>query len=121
MKRIIIAGGREFTDKRQMELALEPLLSSYPFSIEIVSGGARGADRLGEKYAKNRGLKLTVMPADWDKYGKRAGPKRNLEMAKYADVLVAFWDGKSTGTRNMINQALQHGLGIHVYRWEKEE
>jgi hypothetical protein len=69
---------------------------------EIVSGGARGVDRLGERYARKRGLPCKVFPAQWAKYGKSAGPIRNAEMAKYTDYGVAVWDGVSRGTANMI-------------------
>jgi len=69
---------------------------------EIVSGGARGVDRLGERYARQRGLPCTVFPAQWGKYGKSAGPIRNAEMAKYADYGVAVWDGESRGTAHML-------------------
>ena len=62
---------------------------------EIVSGGAKGVDRLGEWYARQRGLPCKAFPAQWAKYGKSAGPIRNAEMAEYADYGVAVWDGVS--------------------------
>ena len=61
--------------------------------MEIASGAAKGADKLGEQYAKERGFKLTKFPANCNKYGKTAGPKRNQQMAQYADALIAIWDG----------------------------
>ena len=71
--------------------------------IEIVSGCARGADSLGEKYATEKNYKLHKFPADWDRFGKSAGYRRNQEMAEFADMVIAFWDGKSVGTKHMID------------------
>lgn len=88
--------------------------------IRIVSGVARGADRLGEQYAKIAGYEVSRFPADWDGLGKRAGYVRNAEMAKYAmadgnyGVLIAFWDGKSKGTKHMIDLAEKNGLEVHI-------
>lgn len=82
--------------------------------IEIVSGGARGADQLGELYAKSKGFALKRFPANWDVHGISAGIKRNIEMAEYADALIAFWNNKSSGTRNMINEAKKRDLKIRV-------
>jgi len=90
------------------------MLSKITDDIEIVSGGARGADALGERYAKDRGYSLRVFPAEWDRYGKRAGYLRNAEMAKYANALLAFWDGESRGTRHMIQIARESGLKVGI-------
>ena len=94
--------------------------------IRIVSGAARGADRLGEQYAKVTGYEVSKFPADWDRLVKRAGYVRNAEMAKFAaadknyGVLVAFWDGKSRGTKHMIDLAEKYGLEIHIVRFGNE-
>lgn len=69
---------------------------------EIVSGGAVGVDWLGEQYARTHGLPLKIFPADWETHGKKAGILRNIEMGNYADALIAVWDGKSRGTKHMI-------------------
>jgi hypothetical protein len=129
--RIIIAGGRDFDDWCQLEAELTCLTGSWMLStvrrIEVVSGGATGADTLGEAWAATMDLPVTRVLADWDKYGKRAGYLRNEEMAKYAadgnayGTLCAFWDGKSKGTLHMIDLALKYGLEVHVYRYEVEE
>jgi hypothetical protein len=71
---------------------------------EIVSGGAKGADTLGEQFAQTHNLPCKIFPADWKKYGRAAGPKRNAQMAEYANYGVALWDGKSRGTANMIKR-----------------
>ena len=82
--------------------------------IEIVSGTANGADKLGEKYALETIFNLKKMPANWDLYGKSAGYVRNEEMAKYADACVCFWDGKSKGTKHMIDLARKYNLILKI-------
>lgn len=77
---------------------------------EIVSGGARGVDRLGERWAKRQGISLRKFTADWAEYGKKAGILRNITMAEYADALIAFWDGRSRGTKHMISEAKRRGM-----------
>lgn len=114
MFRVIIAGGRDFTDYGFLVETMDYLLSEVNESITVVCGKARGADTLGEQYAKERGYSVKYFPADWDRYGKAAGYIRNEEMAENADALVAFWDGKSRGTRNMIEIAKERGLRIRV-------
>lgn len=111
--RVIIAGSRDITDYKQVEAAY--LSSNIPIT-EIVSGGARGVDALGEQVAKNFGIPIKVFPADWDKHGKRAGPLRNIQMAEYADGLIAIWDGKSKGTKHMIDQANKQGLVVYIFK-----
>jgi hypothetical protein len=111
--RTIVAGSRSVKDYIRVAEAIR----SAPWKItEIVSGGAPGVDRLGERFARAYGIKLTVMPADWDRLGKRAGHVRNREMAEYADALVAVWDGESRGTKGMIEAADAAGLRVHVVR-----
>lgn len=107
--KIIIAGGRDFKDYEKMCSICEDILPQFE-NVSLVSGTARGADRLGERYAREHGFKVDLFPADWEKYGKKAGWWRNLEMAKYADGLIAFWDNKSRGTNNMIGFASEYKL-----------
>lgn len=85
--------------------------------IEIISGTANGADKLGERYARERGYKLTYFPANWDKYGKSAGYRRNVEMAQYADAAIIFWDGISAGSQHMIDIARNYGLKLKIHRF----
>lgn len=112
--RVIIAGGRLFDDYAYLKKSMDYLLRNINDDIIVVCGKARGADTLGEKYANERGYDVHYFPADWDRYGKAAGYIRNEEMAKNADALVAFWDGKSHGTKNMIALAKQYGLKVRV-------
>jgi hypothetical protein len=114
--KVIIAGGRDFNDFELLKDKCDIYLSQQS-NVEIVSGTANGADKLGERYAKESNLKLTKFPADWDLYGRGAGPIRNKEMADYADSLVVFWDGKSKGTENMIAEARKRGLSIRIIKY----
>lgn len=114
MFRVIIAGGRLFDDYTYLKDSMDYLLQNVKDEITVVCGKARGADTLGERYAEERGYAVHYFPADWDRYGKPAGHIRNEEMAKNADALVAFWDGKSRGTKDMIKLARQYGLRVRV-------
>lgn len=117
MIKVIIAGTRDFNDyaflKRNLDYFLQGINPNNE-EIEIVSGNARGADKLGERYAKEHNLPVKLFPANWDKYGKRAGYLRNQEMANYSDMLIAFWDEKSKGTKHMIDIAKKQGLTVIV-------
>ena len=111
--KVIIAGGREFNNYKLLKESCDRILSRQT-DIEIVSGKALGADKLGEDYAEEKGYKVTEFPADWKKYNKGAGPIRNKQMAEYADGLIAFWDGESKVTKNMIDLAKKYNLKVKV-------
>ena len=111
--KVIVAGGRDFSNYEMLRQRLDYLLQNQQFVV-IVSGAARGADSLGERYAKERGLFIQQFPANWNRYGKKAGYIRNKEMAQYANGLVAFWDGSSRGTKLMIELAKQYQLPMRV-------
>lgn len=127
--RIIIAGSRSFDNYELLEnkcnKILFQLFQESQFNhfdeIEIISGTARGADQLGEKFATEYNFKLKKFPANWDLYGKQAGYLRNIQMAEYAKedngVLIAFHNGESKGTQHMINIAKEHGLRIFVINY----
>lgn len=117
MFRVIIAGSRVFDNYTYLKDSMDYLLQNINDEIIVVCGKARGADTLGEQYAKERGYAVRYFPADWDRYGKSAGYIRNEEMAKNADALVAFWDGKSRGTKSMIKLAHQYGLRVRVMNY----
>jgi glycerophosphoryl diester phosphodiesterase len=114
--KVIIAGSRTFNDAIFLFKKCNHALSSQP-DIIIVSGTSKGADEIGEEYAEAKRYPLKKFPADWDKYGKSAGYKRNEEMAMYADALIAFWDGKSKGTKHMIDIAHKYNLKVKVYKF----
>ena len=117
--RIIIAGGRNFNDYSLLKEKVNNIISDKrkTHQIYIVSGKARGADSLGEKYANENGLNIMEFPADWDKHGRSAGYKRNVEMAENADALIAFWDGESRGTKHMIDIAKEKNLLTRIIRY----
>ena len=117
--RVIIAGGRDFTNYFMLkEKVLHKLQRIPDEEIVIVCGEARGADSLGKKLALEMQWEVSSFPADWNKYGKSAGYKRNQQMAEHADALIAFWDGNSKGTKHMIDIATAKGLLVQVYTYE---
>ena len=120
LTKVIVAGGRHFDDYEYMAKVLDRLLNVQEDYI-IVSGGAKGTDRLGERYANEENYEIEQHPADWYKHGRGAGFMRNKEMAESADMLVAFWDGESKGTRGMILDALHEGLEVHVHTYKSVE
>ena len=119
MIRCIIAGSRNFTYYQMLEKNVMRVFEREHISNpQIISGHARGTDMLGELFAHEHYLDLKIFPAQWEKYGKSAGSIRNNDMATYASeengMLIAFWDGKSKGTHNMIDTAKKHGLTVYV-------
>lgn len=114
---IVVSGGREYENYPELSQKLDRIISQLNIpsnmGINIISGGARGADALAEKYAQERGYDTQVYPADWEQQGVQAGMLRNTEMAKVGDVLVAFPGG--SGTENMIQQMTQD-FGKPAYR-----
>lgn len=86
--------------------------------VEIVSGGARGIDRMAERFAGTHGLKMTVFPAEWDKYGRSAGPRRNQLIIDHADQVIAFPDAQSIGTLDSMKKARKQNKLMKVWQWE---
>lgn len=133
--KVIIAGSRDFDDYEKLCNYCDYLLQDKN-DIEIVSGAAPGADKLGEKYAEERGYPIKPFPAAWNdikgkpaheiginkagrEYWKVAGFVRNVEMANYADALIAFWLNMSKGTQHMIQVANDYDLQIRIHRYGK--
>ena len=117
--KIIIAGSRDFSSFKTLENFCNTVIPSG-VEVTIISGGARGADRLGERYARKYNYSLQIYPAEWDVYGRAAGPIRNEQMASVATHLIAFWDGSSRGTQNMINLAHRYGLDTRICYYKKK-
>lgn len=129
--RIIVAGGRDFKNYKLLSDTIMKYLGDIdgvgivdnPNQIKFISGAAKGADSLGEQFAYTWGYDVIRFQADWDRFGKSAGYRRNAEMAKYASedgksgVLIAFWDGKSRGTKHMIDLAKRYGLGVYIVNY----
>lgn len=119
----LVVGSRSFNNYNYMCEKLNSLLQNKK-DIIIVSGGARGADSLAERYAKEHGYELKIFNADWNTYGKSAGYRRNEEMHKFISapsgrdrVVVAFWDGSSKGTAHNFDLAVKYNNPIEVYRY----
>lgn len=115
--KLIIAGGRDFIDydkgsEEIIRLCVNGELKDY--AVSIVSGMARGADAIGVAFARQHNVKLYEFPADWNTYGKRAGFIRNHAMGDFADGLLAFWNGKSSGTNDMIGYMQKLGKPVRV-------
>lgn len=120
---IVIAGSRDFVDYPLLSKAVNRIINRFykDETITIVSGCARGADRMGEIFAENNHYDVIKKPAQWDIYGRKAGYIRNTEMAKIGNVLIAFWDMKSPGTRNMITLANKYNLQVFVIDIERKK
>lgn len=118
--KVIIAGGRDFTKPVKVDMAMGDVYGHDVLydNLEVVCGGARGADTEGQGWAERHGVDVKMFPADWDKHGRAAGPIRNSQMGDYADVLVAFWDEKSKGTAHMIKDARKKGLRVYVFNYD---
>lgn len=115
--RLVIAGSREFEDYELVERVMHEIRRKYDV-VEIISGGARGADRLGERYALEHDINLTRVVPEWDRYGKRAGYIRNEVMAKITDAVLVFWDGKSRGSKHMIEIAKKYRKKLKVIEYK---
>jgi len=119
--KVIIAGSRGFSNYKLLKETCDKLLKDKKktHNVIVISGNAKGADSLGEKYSNDEGLDLEIFPADWKKFGKSAGFRRNEQMAEFADALIAFWDGKSHGTKHMIDTATEKGMNVRVVNYGK--
>lgn len=130
--KLIIAGSRSIKQYSTLLAAIveSGLWGNYKRSLEIISGMAKGADTLGEEFSKKNSLVLHKKPAAWDKwrvaganvqvrngqkYNALAGHWRNEEMAEMADQALILWDGKSTGSLDMMNRMLTHGKPVYLY------
>ena len=116
MLRVVIAGCRYYSNYEEAKEYIDFCLSNIrkESNIVIVSGCASGADAIGERYAEENGFEVERYPAEWGKYGKIAGPKRNKKMAEVSDYVICFWDGKSRGTKLMIECARKCGKPFKI-------
>lgn len=113
--KVLICGSRSISDP---ELVSQAVSQSGLRPTHIISGGARGVDRLAGEYAASNGIEFTEYLADWDRYGKRAGFMRNCVMVGTADAVIAVWDGVSPGTKHSIDYAASQGKDVFVLRPE---
>lgn len=112
--KVIVAGSRDITDYDIVRKALDEARENGMEVTTIIEGGARGVDSMAARYAIEHGIEHIRVPADWKHYGRGAGRKRNEQMAAMGDALIAIWDGKSRGTRHMIDCARQRSLLMKV-------
>ena len=112
--KLAVVGSRNFDDYAWMEQCIFSFVRAEDLEA-VVSGGARGADALAERFAASHGVPLVVVPADWKKFGRSAGPVRNSEIVRPADGGVAFWDGCSPGTRDTLARARLAGRRVMIF------
>jgi hypothetical protein len=111
--KIAIIGSRDYPNLQEVQQYVQDQLNEADV---VISGGARGVDRTAEMAAKARGLKTEIYLPDWQRYGKPAGIKRNLQMIDACDFVVAFYDGSSKGTRFTIDEAIKRGKLLQVFQ-----
>jgi hypothetical protein len=110
--KIVVCGSRSWSDYG----AIHARLAQLAAGSVVISGGAPGADRLAERAARSLGLQLVVMPADWRRHGRAAGPIRNAAMlAAGPELVLAFWDGVSRGTADMVQRSRAAGVSVEVH------
>lgn len=120
--RLIIAGTRTFDDYDFLKKKLDKILANeVKECIEFISGGANGADALGERYAKEHGVIPTTFEADWTQHGKAAGPIRNQQMVLHSSHAIFFWDERSKGTASCIKLAQDAGLKVRIIYYNRPE
>lgn len=115
--KVLICGSRGLVDEKYVRNAV--LMSGFIPTL-IISGGARGIDHAAIYYAMKNSIPYEVYPADWDKYGKSAGFRRNIEMLEKCEAVIAIWDGESRGTAHTIKEAQKRGLPLYVYNWKEK-
>lgn len=115
--KVIIAGSRDFNDYKMLCEEMRKVQEKIIIK-EVVCGGAKGADSLGARWAKENNIPIKYFLPDWKNYGKSAGIIRNHQMGDYADYLIAFWDGKSRGTKDMISYMKTINKHGEVYIYE---
>src|SRR5688500_4746323 len=102
--KVVVCGSRTVTNYKLVETVINKCIEDYGIQVtELVSGAAKGVDTLAETWALKNSVVIKRYPANWDVYGISAGPIRNRQMGDYCDVIIAIWDGKSRGTKNMID------------------
>lgn len=117
---LAIVGSRSFYDYELFEAVVDSILEHY-YIDTIVSGGARGTDKLAERYASDKGYEIGVFEADWETYGRKAGFIRNSEIWENSDMGIAFWDGESKGTAHSFKIARSQGKDLLIYNFKTNE
>jgi hypothetical protein len=109
--KIAVIGSRSFKDYELVKKTLSPLEITL-----LVSGGAKGADSLGERYAKENNIETLIFKPDWEKHGKAAGMIRNTDIINNSETIIAFWDGESRGTKDSITKAEKKGKKVVIIK-----
>ena len=104
-KKVVIGGCRDYADYLFFKSRLDEIFKNEKDEIIIISGHCSGVDLMGERYAAENGLKVEIFLPEWKKYGRAAGPLRNKQMVEHSKLVIAFWDGKSKGTKSLIKSA----------------
>ena len=104
-KKVVIGGCRDYNDYVFFKSHLDAILKNEKDEITIISGHCSGVDLMGERYGAENGFSVEIFLPEWEKYGRAAGPIRNRKMVERADLVIAFWDGKSKGTSSLIKCA----------------
>jgi len=113
---LAVVGGRDFRDYKKLSAAIDSIRAECVVD-RIISGGARGADSLAEKYARERNIPITVFRPDWEREGKKAGLLRNKDIIEASGWVLAFWDGESRGTQHTITIAKKSMKRVVVYSY----
>lgn len=113
--KIAVIGSRVFDDYNKVKQTLDEFHKKTPITL-IVSGGATGADKFGERWALENNIETKIFFPEWGQYGKSAGYRRNVDIINEAEIIIAFWDGESKGTAHSLNLARnQHKICIIVH------
>ena len=115
--KLAVVGSRGFNDYELLKLKLDTIHAVKPISL-IVSGGAKGADTLAERWAKENDIPIKIFYPDWDKYKKSAGYIRNVDIIEFSDAVIAFWDGVSKGTLHSINLSKEKDKRLAIIKYE---
>lgn len=117
---IAIVGSRSWKTPGVIHATIDRLRGKYP-ELTIISGGARGVDRIAAAYAREQGVNIVEYHADWRRHGRKAGPIRNRHIVAAADEVIAFWDGVSPGTRITLKLAKLKGIPVEIVLSETTE
>lgn len=113
-KKLAVVGSRNFNDYEKMEASLSDLVDKVS---QVISGGAKGADLLAQKWADENNIPFVAILPDWKKNGRAAGPMRNREIIESCDFCIAFWDGKSRGTASSIRFCEKQGKRVTIVKF----
>ena len=117
--KLLVTGSRNITDLEFVTNCLDTILVEGTNFNDIIQGGARGVDNLVKKYCLKRGIYYYTYSAEWDVYGKSAGPIRNNKMVEVCDGGIAIWDGKSKGTKQCMSALKNAGKLLEVFMYDK--